>query len=58
MDKLNADTRAKLVGLYHEGVSTTQLATRYSVTAEWLRKTLYPAYGIKPRMGRADTKFN
>jgi hypothetical protein len=59
LQRLDADTRAKIVILYQEGVSTPNLAKRYNVPAEWLRKVLYPAMGLKPVMGQRkfeDTK--
>ena len=57
INRLDADTRAKIVILYNEGVSTTNLAKRYGVTAEWLRKTLYPAMGLRPVIGNKKWEF-
>ena len=55
--RLDADTRAKIVVLYNEGVSTSNLAKRYGVTTEWLRKTLYPFMGLTPVMGNKKWEF-
>ena len=59
LQRLDADTQAKIIILYQEGVSTPNLARRYNVPADWLRKVLYPALGLKPAMGQRrfeDTK--
>lgn len=57
LEKLTAGERARVVALYHEGVTTKHLAARFGVTAEWLRKVLFPAYGITLPLGRRIDKF-
>ncbi len=51
-NKMTADQKAKLVGLYLEGVHITFLSQRFGVSSEYIRRNIFKEYGIAARWGR------